>query len=46
MPSMNLDVLIGLDYDSVPETSHFLQLEEPGICAALTAEFLENHALV
>ena len=46
MPSMNLDVLIGLDYDFVPETSHFLQLEEPGICAALTFEFLENHALV
>ena len=46
MPSMNLDVLIGLDYDFVPETSHFLQLEEPEMCAALTVEFLEECALV
>ena len=45
LPSMNLDVLIGLDYDFVPETSHFLQLEEPEICAALTVEFLESRAL-
>ena len=45
MPSTDLDVLIGLDYDFVPETSHFLQLEEPGSCGALTVEFIDEHGL-
>ncbi len=45
MPSLDLKVLIGLDYDFVPDTSHFLQLEEPETCAALTVEFLEERGL-
>lgn len=42
IPSMDLGVLVSVDYDFVPETSHFLQLEEPEVCAALVVEFLEN----
>src|SRR5690606_35966843 len=29
----------GLDYVCVPDTTHFLQLERPDLCAALTREF-------
>ena len=45
MPSVNLSVLDNLDYDFVPETSHFLQFEEPEQCAALTVSFLEKRGL-
>ena len=34
-----------LDYDYVPGTSHFLQLEKPAECAALLLDFLERHGL-
>ena len=43
MPSMDLSVLVALDYDFLPETSHLLQLEEPEECAARTLDFLEQH---
>ena len=43
LPSMDLRELIESNYDFIPETSHFLQLEEPERCAALTIEFLEEH---
>ena len=46
MPSMDLSVLDDLDYDFVPETTHFLQMEEPEQCAALTVEFLQRRGLV
>ncbi len=45
MPSMDLAELVALDYDFIPETSHFLQLEEPEECAARTLEFLKRHDL-
>ena len=45
MPSMDLAELVAFDYDFVPETSHFLPLEEPGECAARTFDFLEQHNL-
>ena len=35
-----------LDYDYVPGTSHFLQLEKPQECVTLVLEFLERHGLV
>ena len=34
-----------LDYDYVPGSSHFLQIEKPAECVALTLEFLERHGL-
>ncbi len=46
MPSMDLGSLLLVDYDFVPETTHFLQIEEPEVCAALALEFLEEHRLV
>lgn len=42
LPSMDLDGLTGLDYDFVPETTHFLQLENPRECVAVMLEFLER----
>ena len=45
MPSMDLNELISVDYDFIPETSHLLQFEEPEECAARTLEFLDEHRL-
>ena len=45
MPSMDLSTLVDLDYDFLPETTHFLQLEDPQRCVDLTVEFLEERAL-
>ena len=45
MPSMDLAELVGLNYDFLPETSHFLQLEQPEQCAAQTLDFLGQHNL-
>ncbi|MCY3692683.1 MAG: alpha/beta hydrolase [Chloroflexota bacterium] len=45
MPSIDLSVLDDLDYDFLPETTHFLQMEEPEQCAALTVEFLQRLGL-
>ena len=42
MPSMDLHELALTDYDFVPEASHLLVLEQPGLCAELTAEFLSQ----
>ena len=33
MPGMDLRKLLLVDYDFVPETTHFLQVEEPEVCA-------------
>ena len=32
LPSLDLRDIVTVDYDFLPETSHFLQLEEPEIC--------------
>lgn len=40
MPGMDIRELLLTDYDFVPDTSHFLQIEKPDTCAALTLEFL------
>ena len=45
VPSLDLGVLVSVDYDFVPETSHFLQLEEPETCATLAVGFLEERGL-
>lgn len=41
----DLAVRRDLDYDYVPGTSHFLQLEKPKECAALVIDFLERRGL-
>ena len=45
LPRRDLAGLIQLNYDFVPGTTHFLQLENPGECVALMLEFLEQHEL-
>ena len=45
MPSLDLRDLVKLDYDFIPDVTHFLQLEVPETCAALTIEFLEKRGL-
>ena len=42
-PGADLSDLIDANYDFIPETTHFLQLEEPEQCAALAIQFLEEH---
>lgn len=46
LPSLELNRLAGVDYDFVPETTHFLQLENPETCVTLMLEFLERHGLI
>ena len=45
LPSVDLGDMVALDYDFVPETTHFLQLERPEDCVSLMLEFFEDHAL-
>ena len=40
LPTVALDEIVALDYDFVPETTHFLQLEEPDECARAALEFI------
>ena len=46
LPSSDLSDLIGLDYDFLPDLTHFLQLEDPEQCVAMTIEFLESQSLI
>ena len=45
MPTVDLSELLLLDYDFVPETTHLLQLEAPGVCVHLMLEFLAQSVL-
>ena len=45
LPRRDLGGLTSLDYDFVPDTTHLLQLENPGACAALMMAFLEQQGL-
>ena len=42
LPSVDLSDLLILDYDFIPDTTHFLQLEQPEMCVSLMLEFLET----
>ncbi len=42
LPSLDLRDIVTVDYDFLPETSHFLQLEEPEACASAVREFLST----
>lgn len=45
MPSFNLSHINTVDYDFIPESTHFLQVEHPAECAELMGEFLKGHGL-
>ena len=42
LPSVDLGDLEALDYDFIPETIHFLQLEQPQACLVQMLDFLGN----
>ena len=41
LPTLDLGDMLGVDYDFLPETTHFLQLEQPQECVAAMREFIE-----
>ena len=41
LPSVDLSEIVALDYDFVPDSSHFLQLEQPQECVTRLLEFLQ-----
>ena len=45
MPAFDLDALGEMNYDYIPEATHFLQLEYPSECASMLVEFLETCGL-
>ena len=42
LPTFDLSHATAVDYDFLPEATHFLQLEQPQQCAALLREFLKK----
>ncbi len=40
LPTLDLSDMLTVDYDFLPEATHFLQLEEPEQCAAAVEEFV------
>ena len=42
LPTFDMSGILSVDYDFLPDTSHLLQLEQPGECVALMREFLEK----
>ena len=42
LPSMELSDIGQVDYDFLPETTHFLQVEEPGNCMEIVLTFLDD----
>ena len=45
LPTLDQRLVSAMDYDFIPEATHFLQLEKPAECVALAREFLERHGL-
>ena len=45
LPTFDLTHVLTVDYDFIPEASHFLQLENPEACAAATREFARLQCL-
>ena len=45
MPSLDLSELVGVDYDFVPDTTHFLMVEEPRQCVDIMLQFLRERGL-
>ena len=44
LPTLDLGDVVTVDYDFLPETTHFLQMEQPGECVKLMREFLAECA--
>ncbi len=46
LPTFDLSHIETVDYDFIPETTHFLQVENPVDCVAMMRDFLEESGLV
>ena len=46
LPTFNLSHITSVDYDFLPNTTHFLQLEKPKECVELLLNFLETNNLI
>ena len=46
LPTFNLSHIQTVDYDFIPETTHFLQLEKPRECADAMCDFLKVRGLI
>ena len=46
LPTLDLGEMTAVDYDFLPETTHFLLLEKPAECVAVVREFLEYNGLL
>ena len=44
LPTLDLTDILSVNYDFLPEATHFLQLEKPEECAAAMLEFLDSIA--
>ena len=44
LPTVAMDEILKLNYDFIPETTHFLQLEEPEMCVSAMMEFIEENS--
>ena len=45
LPTFDFSNVMKVDYDFIPEATHFLQLEKPAECAAAIREFLNRNEL-
>ena len=46
LPTIDLRDIVAVEYDFLPETTHYLQLENPEECVAEVREFLEQNGLL
>ncbi len=46
LPTIDLGDILTVDYDFVPDTTHFLQLEKPAACVEMLREFLKSNHLL
>ena len=44
LPTFDLDLMGALEYDFLPGATHYLQLEQPEVCAAAMREYLDRDA--
>lgn len=42
LPSLNLSDISSVDYDFLPDATHFLQLEQPEECVAVMRDFIDS----
>ncbi len=46
LPTFDFGEIASVDYDFLPDATHFLQLEQPQVCADILREFLARHGLL